>query len=393
MRVINEAHNIEFGTKPEIVVRAPGRFHLIGEHSWFFKDKTMSMAVNLPVYVAVSKRSDSTIRFYFKQLNERKRANIGSIKYKKEDKWANAIKAIIYGYMSGGFDLGGMDITVYSEILPSAGFGITTAIKTAVLIAFKELFKVPCTQVQMLQVFERANRRFLQSNNYIADNYSALFSKKGNLLITDHTKNTWDYIPYSFDDRKIFLIDTKVPRVTVWREEDIFEPQNALILGDLREDKVNAYGGWQYISNVTDINEELSVVDEDTHRKLLSIMREHGDLLEAREGLEKKDFFKFARAINHSHETMRDMYEISCPEIDWILKRVGELEPNLEMITNQVSCGRITGKGFGRCLFVIIRQSDEEKFKSKLSEFEKIFGYHPECFEVVPSEGASVVID
>ena len=161
----------------------------------------------------------------------------------------------------------------------------------------------------------------------------------------------------------------------------------------MREDKVNAYGGWQYISNVTDINEELSVVDEDTHRKLLSIMREHGDLLEAREGLEKKDFFKFARAINHSHETMRDMYEISCPEIDWILKRVGELEPNLEMITNQVSCGRITGKGFGRCLFVIIRQSDEEKFKSKLSEFEKIFGYHPECFEVVPSEGASVVID
>jgi galactokinase len=123
------------------------------------------------------------------------------------------------------------------------------------------------------------------------------------------------------------------------------------------------------------------------------MLREHNDILEAREGLEKKDFFKFARAINHSHETMRDMYEISCPEIDWILKRVGELEPSLEMITNQVACGRITGKGFGRCMYAIIRASDEEKFKAKLGEFEKIFGYHPECYEVHPAEGAVIIKD
>ena len=286
-----------------------------------------------------------------------------------------------------------MDITVYSEILPTAGFGITSAIKAAALVAYKNLFKVPCTDIQMLQAMDRANRRFLQRNNYNADNFSALFSKKGNLLITDYSKNAWDYVPYNFDDKKIFLIDTKVPRVNVWNEETIFEPQLALLLGDLREEKPNVYGGWQYITNVTDINEELSVVSEDVRRKMLSMMREHNDVLEAREGLEKKDFFKFARAINHSHETMRDMYEISCPEIDWILKRVGELEPNLDMITNQVACGRITGKGFGRCMYAIIRASDEEKFKARLNEFEKIFGYHPECYEVHPAEGAVIIKD
>ena len=63
------------------------------------------------------------------------------------------------------------------------------------------------------------------------------------------------------------------------------------------------------------------------------------------------------------------------------------------MITNPVSCGRITGKGFGRCLYAIIRQSDVEKFKSKLAEFEKIFQYHPACYEVVPSEGTVIVRD
>ena len=393
MKLINDAHIEEYGTKPEITAKAPGRFHLIGEHSWFFKDKTLSMAVNLPVYVAVSKRQDTSVHFFYKQINEHKKATVNALKYKKEDRWANACKAIVYGFTSGGFEIGGFDLTVYSEILPSAGFGVTTAIKAATLIALQNLFEVKCTDNELLQILERGNRRFLQSENYLSDNYSALFSKKGNLLITDYFKNSWDYVPFNFSDKKIFLIDTKVPRVSIWNEASIFEPQYALLLGDLREQKANVYGGWQYINNITDINEVLEIETEDVQRKLKSVIREHKDLLEAKSGLETGDFFKFARSVNHSHETMRDMFNMSCPEIDWILKRVSELEPNLELVTNPVTCGRITGKGFGRCLFAVMRENDVENFNSKLNEFEKIFGFHPECYEVEPSDGACIIRD
>lgn len=391
MKAVNDAHELEYEEKPEIVAKAPGRFHLIGEHSWFFKDKTLSMAVNLPVYIAISKRKDTTIKIYFHQLDERKRSTVTSLKFKKEDKWANALKSVVYGFTSGGFDIGGMNITIYSEILPSAGFGITTAIKVAESVAIKNLFNLNCSDMELLQVLERGNRLFLQQNNYIADNFSAMFSKKGNLLITDHFKNTWDYIPYSFEDKKIVLVDTKVPRVSVWREDSLFEPQNVLILGDLREHKTNVYGGWRYINDITDINEQLDQVSEDLHRKLMSIIREHNDVLEARDGLASADFFKFARAVNHSHETMRDMYNISCPEIDWILKRVNELEPKLDYVRNPVTCGRITGKGFGRCLYAIMREGDVETFRDKINEFEKIFGFHPDIYIVEPSDGVSIV--
>lgn len=393
MKAVNDAHELEYGNKPDVVAKAPGRFHLIGEHSWFFKDKTMSMAVNLPVYVAISKRDDTSVKFYFHQLNERKKASITSLKLKKEDRWANAVKAIIYGFTSAGFTLGGMNITIYSEILPSAGFGITTAAKAASSLAIKNLFGLNCSDMELLQVIERGNRRFLQTNNYIADNFTALFAKKNNILITDHFKNTWDYIPFNFEDKKILLVDTKVPRVSVWNEETLHEPQYALIMGDMRERKPNVYGGWRYIDDVTDINEQLSEVGEDARRKLLSVLYEHNDLLNAREGIEKGDFFKFARSVNHSHETMRDMFNISCPEIDWILKRVNELEPNLDFVRNPVTCGRITGKGFGRCLYAIMREGDMENFKAKIAEFEKIFGFHPDVYEVEPADGASLVKD
>lgn len=393
MKAVNDAHELEYGEKPDVVAKAPGRFHLIGEHSWFFKDKTMSMAVNLPVYVAVSKREDSSLKFYFHQLNERKKGSVTSLKMKKEDRWANAVKAIVYGFTSGGFSLGGMNITIYSSIIPSAGFGITTAAKAAAAVAIKKLFELNCSDMELLQVIERGNRRFLQNNNYIADNFAALFSKKNNIIITDHFKNTWDYVPFNFADKKVLLVDTKVPRVSVWNEESLHEPQHALIMGDLRERKPNVYGGWRYIDDVTDINEQLSVVSEDIRRKLLSVLYEHNDVLDAREGIEKGDFFKFARSVNHSHETMRDMFNISCPEIDWILKRVNELEPNLDFVRNPVTCGRITGKGFGRCLYAIMREGDIENFKAKIAEFEKIFGFHPDVYEVEPADGACIVKD
>lgn len=393
MNLVNDAHETEYEVLPEITVSAPGRFHLIGEHSWFFKDKTLSMAVNLPVYVAVSPRDDATLRFYFPQLNERKRSNLTSLKFRKEDRWANAIKAIVYGFTSGGFDMKGMSFTVYSDILPSAGFGITTAIKIGTAVAVNALLGLHCSDAQILQVIERGNKLFLNTGNFLADNFSALFSKAGTLLLTNHSKASYEHIPFPFDDKVIMLTDARVPRISTWNKDTMLEPENALLLGDLKEKKTNVYGGWTYNSDPTEVNEVLSVVSEDMRRRLLCIMYEHNNILLAADGIQKKDFGMFARAINRSHESMRDLYEISCPEIDWILKRVGELEPNLEDVRNPVTCGRITGKGFGRCLYAIIRRQDVDSYQRNIKDYERIFGFHPLTYEVHPSDGVHIVED
>ena len=67
MKALNDAHELEYEKKPEVVAKAPGRFHLAGEHSWFYKDKTISMAMNLYVHIAVSKRDDGLAKIYFHQ--------------------------------------------------------------------------------------------------------------------------------------------------------------------------------------------------------------------------------------------------------------------------------------------------------------------------------------
>ncbi|MBP5447759.1 MAG: hypothetical protein J6X95_06680 [Treponema sp.] len=100
---IYAAHKKEYGENPKVVISTPGRFHLMGEHScWFFKDKTLSMAINIPVYVAVSLRDDTALKFHFVQLKERKKSDLTNLKVKKEDRWANILKAVVYGYISSG---------------------------------------------------------------------------------------------------------------------------------------------------------------------------------------------------------------------------------------------------------------------------------------------------
>ena len=389
---IYEAHKKEYGQNPKVVISTPGRFHLMGEHScWFFKDKTLSMAVNIPVYVAVSLREDTALRFHFVQLKEKKKSDVTNLRLKKEDRWANILKAVIYGYIASGFELGGMDFTVYSEILPSAGFGITSAIKAGTALAIKKAQKINCEDAQLLQILDRGNRIFLKTGNLIADNFAALYSEPDSMILTDYAKQSYENIPFDFSGYKILLTDAKVPRVSIWNEDEIREPEHALLLGDLKERKKGVPGGWVYDTNPTIVNETLSVVSEDMRQKLLYIIYEHGHILDAIDGIQKGKFTKFARAVNTSHKLLQENYRLSCPEIDWILKRVWELEPNLVDIREPVTCGRITGKGFGRCLYAIVRDSDEEVYRKKLSEYSRIFGFEAETFEVKPAKGAHQV--
>ena len=393
MEKVLNVHKEEYGENPDVTAVAPGRFHLIGEHSWFFRDKTLSMAVDLPVYVSVSRRDDSNFRFYFKQLEDRKRTGISSMKFRKEDKWANAVKSVIYGFTSGGFSCCGMNVTIYSEILPSAGFGITTAVKIAAAWAIKELNHFRCSKIELLQVVERANKIYFGVVNHKADNFAAVYSKENSLVLTDYSTNTCDLIPFKFKDKTVILTDARVPRITTWNEESLQQPENVLLLGELKDQRSSVYGGWRYEENSAERNEVLSVVEEDTRRRLLCIINEHHYVLSAQSSLTSVpvDFAGFAKAVNHSHENLRDLYDISCPEIDWILKRVQELDPEPDDLRNPVNCGRITGKGFGRCTYAILRNSDVDNYMKKLVDYERIFGFKPECYTVKPAKGVHLI--
>ncbi|MDR3303925.1 MAG: galactokinase, partial [Treponema sp.] len=99
--------------------------------------------------------------------------------------------------------------------------------------------------------------------------------------------------------------------------------------------------------------------------------------------LKKADLSALSKITLHSHESLRDLYEVSCPEIDWLVKRAQELDGVLG--------ARMTGQGFGGCTYTIIQERVIEDYKQRLEDYERIFGFHPIIYEIKPAAGARLM--
>ena len=383
MEAVKETHFEEYKVPADIVVSAPGRFHLTGDHSSFFLDKTLSMAVNMPEYLAVSVRNDFNYNFYFHQQNDRKKAIRDNLKFKKEDRWANFIKGII----SAIGNCPGFDFTVYSDYNISSGLGISTAIKVSAALAITTLIGADSSPKAIEEIVKKADTGFLGTETKLADLFTAIYSEANTCILTDYKEKSWKTAPFIFPDYSIVLTDTKVPHVSVWNEQTLFTENNFLLLAEL---KCQKKGYWIYEESAVEINEILSTVDEDSHHRLEGIIKEHKCVTDAFAGLSDRNFSVFARAVNKSHEVMRDLYTFSCPETDWLVKRVLEMD-TASTPRNPTACSRITGKGGGRLIYSIIKTDDIPQYRKKIADYERIFGFHPVLHIVEPVGGVKIL--
>jgi len=104
--------------------------------------------------------------------------------------------------------------------------------------------------------------------------------------------------------------------------------------------------------------------------------------LEARDAWGSGDTATLGRLMNRSHESLRDLYEVSCPEIDWLVKRLQESE--------YVLGARMSGEDSGGCVVALARPQAWKKFRPQAEEYERIFGFKAELMVFRPSEGAVV---
>ena len=132
-----------------------------------------------------------------------------------------------------------------------------------------------------------------------------------------------------------------------------------------------------------DLVESLGNLPEEIRRRSLHVVQEIRRVFGARDHLMRGDLPDFSRLVFNSHESLRDLYEVSCPEIDWMVKRAQE--------TIGVYGARMTGQGFGGCTYTIIKNEMINEFKNRLDDYERIFGFRPVIYEVKLATGSRIV--
>jgi galactokinase len=365
---------------PVIIAQAPGRIHFLGEHGAPFGGLYLSAAIDRWIKVAVSPRKDNSLRFYAPDLSERKRTTLANLKYKREDRWANYIKTAIFIFAGIGIPMKGMNFTVIGNIPPQIGLASSSAIEVAAAVALRGFLKVKMNDQELVRRLAESHLAFFEEPPSLADYLIGLFARNNQFLIVDEPNMEVTRLKSPFSRCKFIIMDSRVPRLGVETELEARKEDLRAALEMLAQGRDGA--NFREFAAM-DLMDSMGNLPEEIRRRSLHLVQEIRRVLDAEDYLARADLAGFSRLIFHSHESLRDLYEVSCPEIDWMVKRAQE--------TIGVLGARMTGQGFGGCTYTIIKNEAAGEYRERIDDYERIFGFHPGIYEVKLATGSRVI--
>ena len=369
MKDIFALHRAEFEEDPDSVATAPGIVKLLGEQTPGAEGLVLAAALSFEVRVAISERRDSSLRFFAADLGERKRTSTGNLKFKREDRWANYLKAIIDGFARNGGLPRGLNLTISGDIPIGLGFASSTALMLATSMALKGIYGVSLRNEELAEFARKAELDFFGSPGRIDDFLAAACATPNAVTIVDLRSGRRRSLPFFDGDWALVLTDSKVPRLSLEAEASQREEsakQALTILDPSGKKSIRDF-------SPAEIEELMGQLPESVRRRALHLSEEHRRVLEAEQALADGDSLSFAKILTRSHTSLRNLYEVSCPEIDWLQKRAMEIDG--------VLCSRLTGAGFGGCTATIMARSSVDEYRKRLEEYERIFGFRPTIHE------------
>jgi galactokinase len=382
---IDAAHRNEYEVhadqnEPVIIAEAPGRIHYLGEHGEPKAGLFLSSAIDRCVRVAVSMRKDNSLRFFALDLGERKRTTLVNLKYKREDRWANYVKVAIHIFAELGFPVKGLNFTISGNIPQQVGLASSSAIEVAAAVALRSILKAGVNDRELLTRLIAAKTLFFGENIKAVDYLIALSAKKDQFLVVDELAFEVKRIKSPLSKYHILLMDSKVPRMGV--EDELKQRLEDIKKGlELLSSRKQGASFRDYAT--TDLVESMGNLPEEIRRRSMHIVREIRRVYDVEDALKRGDMAVLSKIFFHSHESLRDLYEVSCPEIDWLVKRAQEIEGVLG--------SRMTGQGFGGCTYTFIKESSIGEYEKRLDDYERIFGFHPVIYKVRPATGARII--
>jgi galactokinase len=374
-------HKEEYDVAPQLVAVAPGIVHLFGEHTELTGGFAMSFALNRGVSFAVSQRRDNSLRFFAADYNERKRTSISNIKYKREDRWANYLKGVINGFLGAGYNMKGLDITLTGDLPPGIGLGSSAALTAAAACGIKNLLGLSFAERDLINLALRAETHFMGIQTGAIETFASFLCRKKQAIFMDTSRFEYRYVPLNMKGTKFLVTDSQIPRMggaedLSLQKEDY---QKSLELLGKRRPGISLKD-----YSPKDIRESIGVLPEHLRRRCLHVVEENVRAREAEEILRSRgSMVNLGKLLTRSHESLRDLLEVSYPEFDWLVKRSAE--------TEGVYGSRLTGAGYGRCTITMIREDAIPEYEKRLEEYERIFGFGASVFVCEPSEGVKLL--
>lgn len=365
-----------FGEAPEGVWQAPGRVNLIGEHTDYNEGFVLPFAIDRAARVAVRLRPDSRVRLLSTFGNQGlTTADAGSLNRGTARGWTKYPLGVLWALQQRGIPVRGLDLLLDSDVPRGAGLSSSHAIECAVISALNELAAAGLDARAMVLATQRAENDFVGAPTGIMDQSASLRGAAGHALFLDCRDQSIRLVPFDAESAGLVMlvIDTKVSHSHAGGGYASRRASCELGAGVLGVKALRDVG-------IGDLEEAGGLLDQETFRRVRHVVTENDRVLQTVGLLDGAGPAAIGPLLDASHASMRDDFEISCPELD--------LAVETARAAGAIGA-RMTGGGFGGSAIALTPVSAEQQVRAAVERAFTGAGYPaPDIFSVRPAAGA-----
>jgi len=364
------------------IFRAPGRVNLIGEHTDYNGGFVLPMAIEREAAVAISARNDRKFRVFTANFDETAEFDLDRPFAGRRGFWLNYIEGVVRLLDAERASVKGADIVIWSDVPSGAGLSSSAALEVAIGLAVSESSGIGVDRVTLAKIGQRTEHEFVGAKVGIMDQFVSAHATEGHALLLDCRSLEFENVPLDTSGISIVICDTNVKHDLATsayntRRQECEEAVSLLRrfmpgveqLRDVSVDDFERYG---------------DSLPEPIRRRARHIVTENARTLGAAAALKLGRMSELGGLMYASHDSLRDDYEVSSPELDTMVRIASGI--------NGVLGARMTGGGFGGSTVNLVKVESLDTFKSTITtEYHSATSIEPTILISGAAAGASEV--
>jgi galactokinase len=378
---LKEQFSQQYGVLPELVVQAPGRVNLIGEHTDYNDGYVLPIAIDRSVLMACARRADRTVRLRTLDFGDQVAFSLDDVRYDERHRWSNYQRGVTVELLERGFDLPGLDALLTSDVPVAAGLSSSAALEVSMAVTWQTLVGFDLPRPELALLCQRAENSFVGVNCGIMDQFISALGQENAALLIDCR---------SLEHRAVSLpAGVAVVVMDTNKQRGLADSAYNTRRAECEQGVALLQAHLPSIKALRDVSlpefeRHADVLPDNVRRRCRHVIGEDERTLEGVEALARGDAAAFGRLMNASHVSLRDDYEVSCAELDAMVEAAWRAPG--------VIGARMTGGGFGGCAVALVEQEQAQAFSEQVApEYQRTADLVPNLYVCSAQAGARVV--
>ncbi|MBL7160963.1 MAG: UDP-glucose--hexose-1-phosphate uridylyltransferase [Anaerolineales bacterium] len=364
-----------FGAAPQLIVRAPGRVNLIGEHTDYNDGFVLPMAIDRAIWIALRPRDDRRVLVYSVEFEDPTEFSLDAITHKEG--WGEYVRGVAWAFQEVCFHLEGWEGVMSSDIPIGAGLSSSAALEMAATQAFAVVGGWQINPGIMARIGQRAENKWVGANTGIMDQMISAAGKADHALLIDCRDLSTRHIPLP-NETAVVIMDTAT------RHAHTDSGYNE------RREQCEAAANYFGVSHLRDVtidefNLRSADLEELPRQRARHVISENERVLQAVAAMSASNAVEMGQLMNASHISMRDDFEITNDELNIIV----------HLAQTQPGCigARMTGGGFGGCAIALVHEDAVAIFVENIyTSYAEATGLDPNIYVCKATNGAEVIL-